>query len=340
MMKYILNIILFTLFIFLKVYGQDIHFSQYYASPLLLNPAMTGHFDGDYRVGLIYRNQWSSFTVPYVTYSGFFDRKINKEIIKDDFLGVGLVLYSDKSGIAELTTQTATASFAYHKRIGADARHLVSLGIEAGIVQKSVNYDDLRFHNQYESVFYKPELESGEIYSSNSFLYPNIHIGGLWNYLYDERLKIFSGLSLFNLTTPNESFYEADNNSLNMRCLFNAGAIYDLNEKTTLLPEFLFAGQTKDKEFLIGSNALYNLKKSPVLNVSLVFGAWYRVSDAIILVPGIVYNNYKFAFSYDINVSSLRAASNGKGAFEFSLIYLFNANPKLGIKTSVPCKRL
>ena len=114
---------------------------------------MTGNFDGDYRGGINYRNQWRSFTEPHITFSGFLDKIINKEIIKNDFLGIGLVLYKDKSGTAELTTQSVSGSIAYHRKLGADGEHLVTFGIAAGFVQKNLNYDNLTFADQYDGIF-------------------------------------------------------------------------------------------------------------------------------------------------------------------------------------------
>ena len=47
--------------------SQDLHFSQFMNSPLLINPANTGFIpDGDFRLGANYRNQWASVSAfPY-----------------------------------------------------------------------------------------------------------------------------------------------------------------------------------------------------------------------------------------------------------------------------------
>ena len=342
MTRNIFYILIFFSFLTLKSQGQDIHFSQYQAAPLLLNPAMTGHFDGDYRAGINYRNQWRSLPVPpHITFSGFLDKVINKEIIKDDFLGVGLTLYKDKSGTAELVTQSANGSIAYHRKLGVDGEHLVTFGIAAEFIQKSVDYDALTFGDEYDGVL--PTKEgTDETFPSNSFRYTDFHAGGLWNYRYSEKLSMFSGISIFHLVKPKESFFGADDNRLNSKISLNVGAAYVLNEKVTLLPGFLYARQSKAQEFNIGSNVAYKLKDIPMLSVSAFFGGWFRASgsDAVILVSGIEYNNYKFGLSYDINVSALRNTSKHRGALEFSLIYTLFTNPQVEVKKSVPCKRL
>ncbi len=46
--------------------AQDIHFSEFYNTPLQLNPSYTGFFNGDYRFTAIYRDQWSTIGVPFL----------------------------------------------------------------------------------------------------------------------------------------------------------------------------------------------------------------------------------------------------------------------------------
>ena len=66
--------------------AQDIHFSMFYASPITLNPALTGVFDGTYRVAAIYRNQWQSVSTPYNTFAASFDIKLLQDKLKNECL--------------------------------------------------------------------------------------------------------------------------------------------------------------------------------------------------------------------------------------------------------------
>lgn len=324
----------------ISVVAQDIHFSQYQASPLLLNSSNTGSFDGDYRFGVNYRNQWSSFIKPFVTTSGFFDKLIKKELLGNDYIGVGLALFSDNAGTAEFNTQSAFGSMSYHKKLDSEGKQVVSVGFQGGIVQKGLNYDNLKFGNQYESAFFNPDLESKENYSNLNIAYPEFHAGIGWHYNFSEMLNFNAGFSMFNINAPKETFLGDEDNYLNSRMSLTLGADYIYSERLTISPGVLFTGQTKAYEYLLGATMGYTVKDIPLLNVVALMGIWYRSTDAIILVPGIQYNNYRFGLSYDVNISSLSNASGGRGALEMSLIYIFNTNPKLGIKRSVPCKRL
>lgn len=93
-MKKIYILILFIGWI-IAVKGQDIHFSQFYASPLTLNPANTGLFNGNIRGVLNYRNQWNSFA-PFNTYAGSVDMNFGQRFLKDDLFGIGVNFFRIK----------------------------------------------------------------------------------------------------------------------------------------------------------------------------------------------------------------------------------------------------
>ena len=338
--------IITTLFLFASAImvqdamAQDVHFSQYRQAPLMLNASNTGNFEGDYRAGINYRNQWSSFIKPYATTSGFFDKYFTKGLLDNDSWGAGMVLYSDKAGTAIFSTQAVYGNLAYHYKLDADGKKLISIGLQGGVIQKGINYDELKFGNQYTSVFYNDELSSNETFVETNIAYPAIHAGIGYQMEYNDKLDLNAGFSMFNLNQPSESFFGVDDNALNTRMSLTLGADYIYSPLISIHPGVLFTGQAKAYEYLIGSDVGYVVKDVPLTNIVAYLGLWYRSTDALILVPGLAYNNYRAALSYDINISSLSNASGGRGAIELSVIYIFNTNPKLGIKRSVPCKRL
>ena len=117
----LLNFLVCTYFLSLmSTMAQDIHFSQYDNSPLNLDPALAGHFDGDYRFVLNHRNQWASVTVPYKTFSGFFDTKIPFEKLKKGTFGAGIILNNDKAGDSQLGIFQANVLLSYTQKMGND----------------------------------------------------------------------------------------------------------------------------------------------------------------------------------------------------------------------------
>src|SRR6476619_1518574 len=117
----------------LMAQAQDLHFSQFFNSPLTTNPANTGFIpDGDYRLGINYRDQWSTImSVPYTTMSDFGDVKLMKNRFENGWIGLGGVILRDVAGSGNLTSTKLYGSVAYHQLLGYSS--LLSLGFNVGM---------------------------------------------------------------------------------------------------------------------------------------------------------------------------------------------------------------
>ncbi len=135
------------------MFAQDLHFSQFFNSPLSTNPANTGFIpDGDYRLGINYRNQWSSImTLPYKTMSAFGDVQLMKDRFENGWLGAGLLVLRDVAGSGSLTSTKIYGSIAYHQMLGFSS--LLSLGFNVGYANKQINTANLKFPDQFDGRF-------------------------------------------------------------------------------------------------------------------------------------------------------------------------------------------
>ena len=187
--------------------GQDLHFSQYYASPLTLNPALTGRFDGEYRVTAIYRNQWSQVNRPlWSTPSASVDFSLFKEKLKKDAFGLGLVFVNDQANSARFNTYKIAATFAYHKGFGKNGKTQASLGMGVSWTQKNFDFNDLRFEDGFNPNDITQYGTSAEQLAGDNNSYIDVNAGLLINSQITESTVIYGGYSLFHLTTPNEVF--------------------------------------------------------------------------------------------------------------------------------------
>src|SRR6478609_983154 len=88
--------------------AQDPNFSQFFASPLTLNPALTGKFDGVFRIAGNYRNQWPTISNAYNTKTVSLDFGVMKNSLPDiDQMGVGILGITDDAGDGVLKTNMA-----------------------------------------------------------------------------------------------------------------------------------------------------------------------------------------------------------------------------------------
>ncbi|HYD90682.1 MAG TPA: PorP/SprF family type IX secretion system membrane protein, partial [Flavobacterium sp.] len=205
----LLCLLLLSIF-FCEAFAQDIHFSQYFASPLTLNPAATGNFYGSFRVAANYRNQWFgpiSNNAPYQTFSGSFDVSVLKQELDIDHMGFGIMFFNDRAGDGNLTTQSVMLSAAYHKGLDSRDKHHIGFGVQGGMVQKRVDFSKLKFEEQWdgESSF-NPALWNHENVRAESILYPDFNFGVFGQTTLSDNVNANIGFGYYHVFTPTESF--------------------------------------------------------------------------------------------------------------------------------------
>ena len=180
-MKYRL-LVACNLFFAVSLHSQDLHFSQFFNSPLTTNPANTGFIpDGDYRLGINYRNQWSSImTLPYKTMSAFGDVQIMKDRLENGWVGLGGVVLRDVAGSGNLTSTKVYGSIAYHQMLGYSS--LLSLGFNVGYANKQINTSNLKFPDQFDGKFFDNKLPTSVMLDRNNIGYLDMQVG--MNYAY------------------------------------------------------------------------------------------------------------------------------------------------------------
>lgn len=333
--------------------AQDIHWSQYYASPLTLNPAQTGLVNRDYRVAVNYRTQ--NYTVssnPYVTGAISYDMPIlTGKLPEGDALGIGGLVFYDKAGTGALQNVTGGLSFAYHKALGHNKEHTVSLGAQALFVSKSINFDKLHFGDQLDPRMPGIYLPTAENFQNTDVSYPDFNVGLLYTGKLNDKSTLYGGFSYYHITRPEERFLGqsatlVDSNGNSVTKLHSEYSVYfggatQLNDYTTLFGSALYQSQGPAQEILIGAATGFILNpahRGEVGNTTLYLGAWYRLNDAIIPYVGFEWTSFQLGFSYDVNVSQFQNATLSQGAYEVSLIYngIFNKTQKKRYNFSCP----
>lgn len=294
------------------LFSQDIHFSQFNASPLTLNPALTGKLECTYRAAINYRNQWNSVPAPYVTYSGAFDGILWKND-NGQGLGLGLLVFNDKSGDGNLTNLSLNGSIAMHKSIGEG--HLLSAGFQATFVQKNVDINNLLFNNQIGPDGPIIGASNNENFQGG-FSYFDVQAGLHWSSVLSDNFSFNLGGAYYHILEPTESFLGDNSNVLEARYVGHGGFSVGINDQLSLSPSVLYMQQSGATEINAGTSLGYHLD-----GASLYFGGWYRNKDAIIALAGVEFSNLTFGFSYDITTSDAAKATNGQGGFELSLTY-------------------
>lgn len=320
-------------FIAMNVPGQDSHLSQYYASPMLINPALTGMNIEAYRGHLHYRNQWRSIVSnPFLTQCVAFDMPYKEKF------GFGGYILNNRAGAGHLNSFNFFTSAAYEVTIDpADIHHLLT-GVQLGLINKSVNVNELYFENQYttqDGGGFDPNISSGEVFDNDNVLILDANFGVF--YFNRHKLRIFDqflvktshiipyyvGVSGFHLWSPKETFLNTENR-LPLRIVGYGGMMYRISNEIGLEPNFLYMYQAGNHELQSGIMGYYYVKESDMF---VMFGPYYRHKDALIIHLGCIYKEYTFRLSYDINMFSLRSISGGRGGIEISFTYMYSNKP-------------
>ncbi len=326
-----------TLFVGCLV-AQDIHFSQFYANPLTVNPAQTAWYDGNFRANCVYRTQWKSIdNTPYQTVSVSLEKQFH---LSDHTYGFGLLALRDESGYSNLTVDKLLTSGAFSLNVDG---HSLSCGLQLGLVYKSTNADKYTYDEQYDfggdDVFNR-DFASGEL-GDEPIFHAAINAGVQWRKQLTYNYVANIGVALFNINTPYESFYgvELENTEQALRYAVQVGGDYTIRKKIFFHPNVLYMMQKGATDFLFGGNVEYALQ--PRLHVyggGLFRYGWENNTDASIWIVGAKFKRLDVGLSYDVNLSSLHKATNCRGAFEVSVTYLSPTWKSTNVK--IPCERI
>ena len=318
-----INFIFFIILFSVKnLYAQDLHFSQYFNAPLLVNPANTGfNPEFDYRIGGNYRNQWQSVTTnPYKTMSVWGDAQLFTNRFDEAWVGVGGALLQDVAGSGNLTTTRAYLSVAYHQIMGLNS--LLSGGFNIGFTQKRIDLTKLTFNTQWNGTFFDINIPSGEPFVYNSASYFTLQAGLKYSWFATDNLYLSAGISALNVNNPNESFFNTNNDFTRVkpRYTFFADASLMVDKVWILNPNFYYSTMGTAKEIVFGGIIQRDLSASGDGSLQLLAGGYYRVSDAIIPMIGFDIKNFKITFNYDATTSSLKTFNQSRGAYEISIV--------------------
>lgn len=311
--KYLFILVIFLLSS-LESYGQDPIFSQYYANPLYLNPALAGSTLSP-RAIVNYRNQWPSLAANFVTYNVSYEHYISD--INSTF---ALLANNDRTAGGAFNATSVSLIYTYNLQASRD--WFVNLSAQAGLSSRSLHWEDLYFEDAIHPVYGLNYYASSEQPpDKTSIWFPDFSFGVVAGY----KDLLYGGIAIHHLAQPSDGLYNKEDSKVYRKYTAHLGANINLkgnrsswgDKKTSVLsPAVLYQQQLNFKTLSVGLYYTYN----PIL-----VGAWYRCNisnpDAVVLMLGLHFNGFQVGYSYDITLSKL--ANTTGGAHEVSLSYTF-----------------
>lgn len=307
--------------------AQDPHFSQYFSSPLTLNPAATGNFDGSSRLAINYRDQWAGAGNQFSTATLSFDTRVLRNRLKEgDKFGIGVLGLYDRTAGGLLNSSYISVSAAYHKSVDPDGYQFLSLGFQGTMGSKRLDYSKISFDNQFNLDGFDLSIPSGESFKTQSITYFDFNLGAMYNYD-DESKHYYIGASYYHIPRPTQSFVGSNSYRLDGRFSVHGGASFDINESDRLFFSGLYMKQGSATDKTLGMSYAYYFPEET--GVAVMGGAWYRFNDAIYPYAGVQWNGMQAGISYDINTTSMAAGNAKTKSVEISFIYTFKDNTTL-----------
>jgi len=353
----------FLIFVgFLKVEAQDLLFSQYFNSPLTLNPAMTGYMRPEIRAGILQRNQWQQFGNPFITTAVFADYSMkigaNKGVTNDGTktFNLGFLYLNDQLGNNSYRTQQFLGSVSYIIPFGTYYRHRIGFGAQVGFKSQRLNREKLVFYDQIDSYYNRnPDGRTGEpLDSAQSYVLNNVptfNAGLHYSFQFTKRNSGIFSFSVSNINQPKQKFLALPGLNYPMRYFGMVGLYLQASSRIVVNPAFTYQFQQNAEEYNIGGTVAIQMNstssKSGLDNpfrVVLYLGSYYRLRDAYIPYVGLRYGSFTGGVSYDINLNSLSnstLAGTGRSkpkSLEISLVYSGFFDSKTAYKYSLPWK--
>ena len=302
--------------------GQDPAFSQFYANPLYMNPAMAG-VEGPAKVSVGYRNQWPGATNPYVTYHASFEEYF--EAIQG---GVGVHIINDRQGGGVFNTLSLDAIYAYHLRVSNDL--MVTGGFQASVGQRNMDPTDLVLPTDLIGAGTTTLVPYSKVYPDFA-----VGFGGFFK-------NFFGGVAVHHLLEPYSSTSEDPNTRISRRYTAHVGALIPIYEKRLgrevlqLSPNLVFIQQDIYQQLNYGLEVLYR---------GVIVGAWFRQDllfsyGTAIFSAGYSNGQFRIRYSYDAKLSPPDLYIPALGAHELSMVVLFENLKKSKKHRAIKCPKI
>lgn len=317
-------ILIISLLVFNIAKAQDPNFSQFFSSPLNINPALTANINADWRLISNLRDQWIGPASPYITGTLSFDTKLiqNKmdNVSEDNYMGVGGMLMFDHSMNGIVKCAYGSLNLSYSIKLTETDYYTERLGIGFGTTycNRRIDFNRIDFEHQFTGIGFNRSLPSGESALINMKAYISTNAGLIYTAT-TEKTNFDLGVAAFHFNKPRQTFLKDENQYLPIRAVVHANFESLINDQVVFNSNGVYQFQKKAQYFSIGGALGYYLENNDKETL-VTGGVWYWSKNAIVPYLGFSYQNFQIGLSYDITISKLNQAARKPSTFEVSMI--------------------
>src|SRR5512138_218148 len=307
-MKKLKKILYVVVLISIQTEAQDPSFSQFFSSPLNINPALTANINADWRAIANFRDQWIGPASPYVTGTLSYDRKLFQKKIPNveyngNIFGVGGMLMYDRAMAGVVNSTYASANIAYRVKLNnGETKHMFGAGFGAIYGHRRIAFDRIDFEEQFTGYGFNTNLPTGETSLSQMKPYFSVSTGLIYS-ITSQNSNLDLGVAAFHVNKPKQTFLQDENQQLPIRKVAHANFETFLSEDVVLSINAIYKSQETSKYYSFGGALGYYLPNNS--DFMLNAGLWYWSKNAFIPYIGIAYQDYQFGFTYDVTANKL-----------------------------------
>ena len=302
----------------LSAAAQTYHLSQFYSTPMLVNPAATGNTAGPYRFAANYRSQWKNEGSPYTTFVASGDAHILKSALPEgNILGVGLTFLNDKALDGVVQTNSFSLSTGYHIGLDPDNIQRIGVGFQGTYNERNIDFTRLQFDNQFGNGGYDPNLPIGEQLGNGKKYYFDVSAGINYSFALEDR-SVFAGVAMYNILKKQENYLTEQFKTPALLSVIAGGDI-DVGFNNSFYFSGNYRRQEKNNELTLGMAWSMFIDQTGFSSFRL--GMWHRLKDAIIPYVGVTYQGLQVGTSFDYTISQAKTQSQIRNTFEISVVY-------------------
>lgn len=315
--------------------AQDPAFSQFFSSPLNINPALTGNIISEWRVISNMRSQWMGPVSPYQTATVSADGRPFRDKLPDKtIIGIGTMLMTDRVMGGAIAGNFASLNVALNLKFAEGyngEEHMLGLGIGGIYGHRRVDYTKLNFAEQFNGRTFDTNLPTGQTVLSQMKPYFSTSVGAIYSLLGDD-YNLDIGYAQFHSNRPRQSFLEDQLQVLPIRHVAHANYERYLSQTLVLNTNVIYQRQSTAQYLSVGGALGYYLSSTE--DIILNAGVWYWSNNAVVPYVGYVFRNMQFGLSYDATVSKFSYPRRPPRTIELSIIFRGDRDRNRGI---IPC---
>lgn len=308
-----------------SAHSQTAQYTQFDATPMLLNPANTGRIDGNFRANFSYRDVWRTKTVAFISTHTSVDAPVYTRK-NGDYIGGGMLINNSKAGDGNLKNFNGLLSASYHKLFGDDSAWLndrgceLAIGVQGGYNQLSIDLSDIYLTSPLPPLGYSPATFTLGVGNTVSFY--AINTGMSFSQSLGKRFNYTIGLSITNLNQPSDALLKKLTSAVGLDIKYTtiAGCNILAGEKLSLKPAIIYVHQPYYKYMVVGNEFLYSLE-TPTRHTSFFCGLWYNSANMTMVSAGIRAGSFRIGVAYDYYLTTMSNPNGGAG-FELALGFI------------------